>query len=149
MPLRVCIVLSIYKSQGQTVGGDDSLIKRLVAHLPTKNIRAAAGSSLVAMSRVMDPQLLAFGNAEGTISEVEVREIGTTPVYATRRAWLEGLRRITTDTQRRTEDLITGLTEAGTFDSGCAFLLRWYVLDIMPAPSPGDWWYQIAQQMAS
>ena len=35
-----------------------------------------------------------------------------------------------------------------TFDSGCAFLLRWYVLDIMPAPSPDDWWYYVAQQIA-
>ena len=91
MPLLVCIVVSIYKSQGQTNGGDDSLIKRVVAHLPTKNIKAAAGSSLVAMSRVKDPDLLAFGKAKGAISETEVREIGTTPAYATWQTWLEGL----------------------------------------------------------
>ena len=100
MPLRVCIVLSIYKSQGQTVGGEDSLIERVVAHLPTKNIKAAAGSALVAMSRVMEPDLLAFGNAEGAISEAEVREIGTTPAYANRRTWLEGLRRMASVTQQ-------------------------------------------------
>lgn len=65
----------------------------------------------------MDPDILAFGNAEGTISEAEVREIGTTPAYATRRAWLEGLRRMAADTQQRTKDLIAGLTEEATFDS--------------------------------
>ena len=148
MPLRVSIVLSIYKSQGQTVGGVETLIKQIVAHLPTKNVRAAAGSSLVAMSRVKDPQLLAFGNAEGTISKAEVREIGTTPAYANRRTWLEGLHRTASITQQRTEDLIAGLSEDGSFDSGCEFLLRWYILHVMPPPSPDDWWFPIARQMA-
>ena len=100
------------------------------------------------MSQVTDPDILTFGNADGDISEAEVQEIGTTPAYATRRAWLDGLRERAVHTQQRTKDLIAGLTEAGTYDSGCAFLLRWYVLDVMPAPSPGDWWEQLAQQMA-
>ena len=148
VPLRVCIVLSIYKSQGQTIGGEDSLIDRVVAHLPTKDIKAAAGSALVAMSRVMDPDLLAFGNAEGAISTAEVREIGTTPAYANRRTWLRELRRMASITQQRTRDLIAGLTEDGTFDSGCKFLFRWYIIDVMPPPSPDDWWFPIARQMA-
>ena len=100
------------------------------------------------MSRVIKPDILAFGNAEEAISEAKVREIGTTPAYANRRTWLEGLRRTTSITQQRTKDLIAGLSEDGTFDSGCEFLLRWYILDVMPPPSPGDWWFPIARQMA-
>ena len=99
------------------------------------------------MSQVKDPDLLAFGKAEGAISETEVREIGTTPAYATWQTWLEGLRLMASVTQQRTKDLIAGLTGDWTFESGCKFLLRWYMLDVMPAPSPGDWWEQLAQQM--
>ena len=100
------------------------------------------------MSPVKEPDNFVFGNLCEDISEAEVRKNGLTPAYAMRRARPDELHTRATHTQERKKDLVTALTEAGTFDSGCAFLLRWYVLDIMPAPSPGDWWEQLAQQMA-
>ena len=59
-------------------------------------------------------------------------KIGTMPVYATRRAWLDRL--------RQKAELTQYLTQEGTFDAGCNFLLHWYANEVMPTPSDGDWW---------
>ena len=132
LPLRVSAVLSIYKSQGQTAGSSRSLIKRIVAHLPTSNTRASPGSALVAMSRVTDPRFLAFGNPVNDLVREDVLKIGTTQAYATRRAWLDGLRTRAPATQDRTKNRIAALGDDGTYSGGCAFLLRWYVLEVLP-----------------
>ena len=47
MPLRVCIVLSIYKMQGLSIAGPHNLTKWVVVHLPKLNSRASPGCTLV------------------------------------------------------------------------------------------------------
>ncbi|KAL7526837.1 hypothetical protein ACHAXR_003194 [Thalassiosira sp. AJA248-18] len=61
IPLRVCKALTIYKSQGMTVGPGKPF-ESLVMHLPTKGVKRAAGSELVGCSRVTAPEILAFVN---------------------------------------------------------------------------------------
>ena len=99
------------------------------------------------MSPNKEPDNLVFGNPFEDISEAEVRQNGTTPAYATHRARLDELRMRAPHKQERTNDLIAALTEVGTFDSRYAFLLRWFVLEILPAPSPDYWWEQVFQHM--
>jgi hypothetical protein len=109
IPLRVCIVLSIYKSQGLSIGGSYNVIKRVVVHLPKLNSRAAPGSALVAISRAINPDVLAFGNVYGSLATEEVTKIGTSPVYATHRAWLDKLRQKAQPTQERTTSKIAAI----------------------------------------
>ena len=118
MPLRVCIVLSIYKSQGLTIGGPHNVIKSVVVHLPKLNSRAAPGSALVGASRAINPDVLAFGNDCGDLT----------------------IRQKAQPTQDQTTSKIAALTPEGTFDAGCNFLLHWYANKVMPTPSDDDWW---------
>ena len=116
------------------------MIKRVVVHLPKLNSRAAPGSALVGASRAINPDVLAFGNDCGDLTIEDVAKIGTTPAYATRRAWLDRLRQKAQPTQDRTTSKIAALKPEGTFDAGCNFLLHWYANKVMPTPSDDDWW---------
>ena len=115
------------------------MIKRVVVHLPNLNLKAAPGSALVGISRAINPDVLAFGNAFGSLAVEEVTKIGTTPAYATRRAWLNRLSQKAQPTPEHTTSSIAVLTQEGTFEAGCRFLLYWYAREVMPAPSDGDW----------
>ena len=88
------------------------------------------------MSHITDPCFLTFGNPLNYLVREDVLKIGTTQAYATRRAWLDGLRMSAPSTQDRTKNRITALGDDCTCDRGSDFLLRWYILKVLP---PGSW----------
>jgi ATP-dependent exoDNAse (exonuclease V), alpha subunit - helicase superfamily I member len=50
VPLRVCVAITIYKSQGITVGKGEQF-EHVVVHLPLNSKRVVPGLELVAFSR--------------------------------------------------------------------------------------------------
>ena len=124
LPLRACIVLSIYKSQGLSIGGPHNVIKRVVVHLRKLNSRAAPESALVGTSRAINSDILAFGNDNVGLTIEDVTKIGTTPVYANRRAWLDRPREKIPANTRTNTSKIAALAQEGTCDAGCNFLIH-------------------------
>ena len=59
IPLRVCKALTIYKSQGLSVGPENPF-ESAVLYLPEKGERTNPGSELVTTSRVSDISFLAI-----------------------------------------------------------------------------------------
>jgi len=78
IPLRICIALTVYKSQGMTIGELNAVFQYLIVHLPSGTARNLVGQFLVACLRVTGPERLAFANREN-LSKQTVLKIGNTP----------------------------------------------------------------------
>jgi hypothetical protein len=127
IPLRICVALTVYKSQGMTIGELNPVFQYLIVHLPDGTVKNLVGQFLVACSRVTGPDRLAFANREN-LSKQGIFKIGNTPSDERRRAFMLELRA----KERVTMDLCKGLIAAldnhdeKTYEGGWDYLLNWY-----------------------
>jgi hypothetical protein len=101
IPLRVCKAITIYKSQGMTVGLNQ-IWRRLVVLLPSKTSQAGKtpGLAQVAFSRASELGRLAVLETPDCQLTVELlKSIGTTAPYKVRREFEATLRQRATETQ--------------------------------------------------
>ena len=71
-PLRVCVAITMHKSQRMTVG---------LKYLPELSSHSPPGLELIAILRAMKPKSLAIGNDLGTLSKMFIKKIGTSKAY--------------------------------------------------------------------
>ena len=84
IPLRVCIAITIHKSQGMTVG-EGEIFEKVVVYLPEEGMRKHPGLELVAFSRVKRPEDLAVGNDSTTLTRTQILKNGKGKIYDLRR----------------------------------------------------------------
>ena len=127
IPLRVCKAITIYKSQGITIG-EDKVWKRVVVCLPTGRQRKTPGAELVGFSRATEPGRLAIGNRLCDLDRINLLKLGTSIACQKRiefETYLTGLSQIS---QVHYTENITQLNPFNiqTFEGGCEHLLQWY-----------------------
>ena len=128
IPLRVCIAITIHKSQGMTIG-EGEIFEKVVVYLPEEGMRKNPGLELVAFSRVKRPEDLAIGNDSGKLTRMQIQRIGKGKIYDLRREFQQKLKLMEKETQAPTIQAITNLdtvNEPKTYEGGCAFLLDWF-----------------------
>ena len=128
IPLRVCVAITIHKSQGMTIGPGQTF-KRAVVHLPEQGSRSPPGLELVALSRAMNPDCFAIGNDIATLTKLYVKKIGKGKAYDLRRTFESELIEKAEQSTQKVKESITSLDpsyEGKTFERGCQFLLSWY-----------------------
>ena len=129
LPLRVCIALTIHKSQGMTIGPEQQF-EKVVVHLPEQNANTTPGLELVALSRASSPECFAIGNKQSDLSKLKLKKIGSTKSYKERKLFQNKLRGMAQKTQHTAKENIKQLDPSSvgdkTFEGGCAFLLNWY-----------------------
>lgn len=138
IPLRVCVALSIHKSQGMTVGENEQF-RRVRMFFPGPTDRKTPGLEIVAASRAKTPNDFVLANDSSEIYKTEIRKIGATPAYAEKRRFQDMLKQRAQPSQQVTIDAITDLdpnADDKTFEGGCEFLLRWYRTLLTPADDP-------------
>ena len=76
IPLRVCVALTIHKSQGMTIGPGENF-EHAVVYLPdkSKNQKSTAGLELVGISRVTSPEFLAIGNHSKSLCIANLKKL--------------------------------------------------------------------------
>jgi hypothetical protein len=121
--MRVCIILSIIKSQGLT-SGSDSVIMYNVAHLPNSKVRMSPGAAPVALSMATGPEHLAFDTPVNDLTKNNIQKTSTTNAYVQHRILPRHLRQMSRPNQQRTKDRTSLLTESNDYDPGCRFLLE-------------------------
>ena len=127
IPLKVCVAITIHKSQGMTIGPGEQF-ERAVVFLPEPNAKSPPGLELVAFSRVSSPSDLAIGNTLRTLSRADVKNIGKSAKYQLRKDFEVEMESLCRSSQQCIKDSIATLDSATnkTFEGGCAFLLDWY-----------------------
>jgi ATP-dependent exoDNAse (exonuclease V), alpha subunit - helicase superfamily I member len=131
VPLRVCIAITIYKSQGITVGNGE-LFKKVVVHLLMNSRRVVHGLELVAFSRAKGLDCLAVGNKAVDLVTDRILKIGKTKGNQAYKDFMAMLSRKEEETFQKFQEMITQLDDSTaegnerTFDGGCNFLLHWY-----------------------
>ena len=128
IPLIVCKAITIHKSQGMTIGPHQQF-EKVIVHLPTSTTRKSPGIELVACSRAMNPDCIAFGNKSSDLTTMELKKIGTTNSYDLRRSFETEMKRRADESQTQTIEAITALDnnhENKTYEGGCKFLLSWF-----------------------
>ena len=127
IPLRVCKAITIYKSQGLTVG-DGKIWEKVVIWLPTGNQRKTVGTEVVAFSRATKPTAFAIGNDLNDIDRMSLLKIGKGKATKVRNDFEHMLCTKGTNTQSYYRDKISQLDISAnkSFLGGCNFLLRWY-----------------------
>jgi hypothetical protein len=128
LPLCCCAALSIYKSQGMTVGPGKPFEKVIIYYPTEAGRRTIPGLELVATSRAMNLNCLAIGNREQDLTFKYVMNIGATPAYQNRKMFLQDLEQRSAASQLRTRDGIKALDPATnkSYEGGAKFLLDWY-----------------------
>jgi hypothetical protein len=99
LPLQCCVVLSVYKSQGNTVKKNNAF-EALIVNLPTEQTRTTPALELVALSRPDSIHNLAIGNNSSDLSHVMIMKIGTAASNAKRRLFLNRIQQMATQTQQ-------------------------------------------------
>ena len=86
------------------------------------------GQELVASSRAVELRDFAIGNPIDQLTKQDLVNIGRTPAYNDRRAFLDKIKIKSGPSQEQTRINITDLdtNTDKTFEGGCAFLLNWY-----------------------
>ena len=128
IPLKVCVAITIHKSQGMTIGPREQF-ERAVVYLPATNSKSPPGLELVAMSRVTSPSNLAIGNSFRDLTRADIRSIGKTAKYQLRKDFEIEMERLCQNSQQNVKQSITNLdtsTEGKTYEGGCNFLLDWF-----------------------
>jgi hypothetical protein len=129
VPLRVCIAITIHKSQGMTIG-DGQIFEKVIVYLPEAGSRSDPGLELVAFSRASGPDCVAVGNNSSTLTEMSIKKIGKSVAYDLRREFEQELKQMAYGTQAPTIAAITMLDEIEygdkTYEGGCRFLLNWF-----------------------
>ncbi len=127
IPLRVCIAITIYKSQGMTIGPGQQF-EKVIVYLPEAGTRSIPGLELVGISRAMSPDCLAIGNNSSSFSEFHIKKIGTSAAYDARRLFEQEMKDASPSTQLPIREDIKNLDPCNdkSFEGGCDFLLKWY-----------------------
>jgi PIF1 helicase. len=132
IPPRVFIAITIYKSQGITVG-DGEMFQKIVVHLPMYSKRIVPGLELVAFSCAKGLECLAIlGNAANDlVTDRLVLIIGKSKGNQAYKDFMAMLANKEQQTFDKFGDMITKLDDSdganeATFEGGCDFLLRWY-----------------------
>ena len=128
IPLRVCVAITIHKSQGMTIGPGQTF-ERAVVYLPETNSRSPPGLELVAISRAMNPKSFAVGNELGSLSKMFIKKIGTSKAYDLRREFEAELTAKAETSMLQIKESIRSLdpnNEIKTYEGGCQFLFDWY-----------------------
>ena len=137
IPLRVCIAITIHKSQGMTIG-DGEIFEKAVVYLPESETKGNAGLELVAFSRVKSPYCLAVGNKRNKQTKRSIQNIGKSDVYTLRRQFQNELEAMDKQTRQPTINAITDLDTAEgnskTYEGGCEYLLKWFHKQISSVP---------------
>ena len=74
IPLRVCIAISIHKSQGMTIGPGE-VFEKVVVYLPEDQREQSPGLELVAFSRAKGPDCLAVGNNSNNLTIMSIQKL--------------------------------------------------------------------------
>ena len=133
IPLRVCKAITIYKSQGATVGKEE-LWEYLVVSLPAPNsqVNRTPGLAQVGCSRASELNRMALlSTTENPVTGEQLKKIGTGPAYVTRRTFETRLRDEQAEGQRAFVDRITDFDDVDgmyekTFNGGYDCLVRLY-----------------------
>jgi hypothetical protein len=132
IPLRLCVAITTYKSQGMTCGYGE-LFEKVVVHLPlSRTRRAITGQELVQFSRAKELTCIAVGNSADDLTTEQLLKIGKTSGNEKRKCFLDKLLNMEQATLMTFEQNIAMLDnryndcERKTFDGGCDFLLHWY-----------------------
>jgi len=130
IPLRVCIAISIHKSQGMTIGPGE-VFEKVVVYLPEDQREQSPGLELVAFSRAKGPDCLAVGNNSNNLTIMSIQKIGTSEKNKLRRKFQKKLKDLSVTSQAATVEAIKKLDpiemDTGkTFKGGCKFLLDWF-----------------------
>ena len=128
IPLRVCVAITIHKSQGMTVGTGE-IFDHVVVHLPDSTTKRSPGLELVAFSRAKTENNIAIGNRYNTMVEERFKKIGKSPADTKRRIYHQYLKDQAAPSQEPTKRDITALDEnvgSQTFEGGCNFLFKWF-----------------------
>ena len=72
-PLRVCIAITIHKSQGMTIGRGE-IFEKVVVYLPENN-RSSPKLELVAFSRVKTLADIAVGNMSNNLVKMDIQKL--------------------------------------------------------------------------
>jgi hypothetical protein len=115
IPLQVCKVLSIHKSQGMTVG-EGKQFQKVIVYLPI-NGNKCPGMELVATSRAVELKDFAIGNSLTQLTRQDLFKIGRTTAYNTRRDFLQDIRNKSVPSQEQTRLAITALHKNETTDT--------------------------------
>jgi hypothetical protein len=129
VPLRVCIAITIHKSQGMTIG-DGQIFEKVIVYLPEAGCRSNPGLELVAFSRASGPDYVTVGNDSSILTEMSIKKIGKSVAYDLRREFEQELKQMADVTQAPAMTAITlfDKIEYGdkTYEGGCKFLLNWF-----------------------
>jgi len=130
VPLRVCKAITIYKSQGMTVGTGQPW-EYLVVLLPSPGSQPSRtpGLAQVGFSRAAELDRLAIlSTVENPLTVEQLKKIGTGPAYIARREFEAHLRSEQEATQQVAVDWIMAEDPAAnkTFDGGYQALVRWF-----------------------
>ena len=128
VPLRVCKAITIYKSQGMTVG-KGQVWERLVICLANKSARGtnAPGLELVAFSRAKELDNIAVIGADNEQLTMErLMGIGKSGAYEKRRQFEKLLDKLSNDATKRVVKEIAGYSKDNTLEGGYKALTEWY-----------------------
>ena len=131
IPLRVCKAITIYKSQGMTIGnGDECFWKRVVVGLPTAEGRnRSPGQELVGLSRATDIEVLAIHDEDpkAKVSQDSFFNIGMGASCEKKRQFEQHLLESQGESQVWLKSKISSLDPSGRkdFDRGYEFLCSW------------------------
>jgi PIF1 helicase. len=132
VPLRVCVAITIYKSQGITVGKGEQF-EHVVVHLPLNSKRVVPGLELVAFSRAKSLDCVAVGNSASDLVADRILKIGKTKGNKAYKDFMALLAKKEEETFQLFGERITRLAsnivpegQSPTFQDGCDFLLQWY-----------------------
>jgi hypothetical protein len=128
IPLKVCVAITIHKSQGMTIGPGEQF-ERAVVYLPESTTKSPPGLELVALSRVSSPSNLAIGNSFRTLTRADIKNIGKTAKYQLRKDFEVELERLCYSSQQYIKNAISNLdtnTSNKTYEGGCSYLLDWF-----------------------
>ena len=130
VPLRICKAISIYKSQGITVGKDNQW-EYVVVGMPDPDSRhKSSGQELVAFSRAQTETCLAIAEDIELTMDMFTK-IGKSNACEKKRKFEKTLKDRQEASQQWIKDKITDLDNTHndgqkTFDGGYEFLCRWY-----------------------
>ena len=133
IPLRVCVALTIHKSQGMTIGPGENF-EHAVVYLPdkSKNQKSTAGLELVGISRVTSPEFLAIGNDSKSLCIANLKKIGISKTNDNIRTFHKYVEKRSSCTCKIVRDHISSLDnvsgseEERTYENGCNYLLSWF-----------------------
>jgi hypothetical protein len=130
IPIRVCIAITIYKSQGLTIGNGEQF-ERVVIHLPLDRRRVVPGLELVAFSHAKNLQCLAIGNRMEELVTDRLMKIGQSKGQQSYKDFMDLMKGKERETfeiyEGRIKDLVTNeIPDNRTFEGGCEYLLEWY-----------------------